>query len=188
MYKLKQLKRLALTNEDVFLADLSTMRFRYACHSFVVRNAAIFVEEEGKTHKLIPFKGTLPRKYHSGYERASIKFGGITSKSNSFAIKIDQKRKHPDFVYAVLEFEKGDAPFLGFSVIFSGERTLKRTNDEIITAEALLGIGYLKDVEDVEAAFALGEKVAQGKIFDILDDTADDDDDDGVITIKIGDK
>ena len=64
----------------------------------------------------------------------------------------------------------------------------KELSPENITAEALLGIGYLKDVEDVEAAFALGEKVAQGKIFDILDNTADDDDDDGVITIKIGDK
>lgn len=53
MYKLKQLKGLALTNKDVFLANLSTMRFRYTCHSFVVRNAAIEVSHVILLHKFI---------------------------------------------------------------------------------------------------------------------------------------
>ena len=193
MYKLKQLKELVLTNKDVFLADLTRMRFCFGGHRFIVRNAVLIVEENGEMHKLIPYRGKKPSEHYSGYEYASIKFGGITSKSNSFAIKIDKKRIRPDFVFAVLEFEKSDAPFLGFSAIFSGERILKRTEDEIITAEALLGISYLEDIEDVEAAFALGEKVAQDKILDIEDNDTDDDDDDddegdGIITIKIGDE
>lgn len=185
MYKLKQLRELSLTNKDVFLADLTRMRFCFGGHRFVVRNAVLIVEENGEMHKLIPYRGKNLSEHYSGYERASIKFGGISSKSNSFALKIDKKRVRPDFVYVVLELEKCDAPFLGFFTVFTGERTLKRTNDETITAEALLGIGYLEDYSDVEAAFALCERVSKDRFFDLDDDA---DEDDGIITIKIGDE
>ena len=185
MYKLKQLRELSLTNKDVFWADLKKMRFCFSGHRFIVRNAVLIVEENGEMHKLIPYRGKKPSEHYSGYEYASIKFGGITSKSNSFAIKIDKKRIRPDFVYVVLELEKCDAPFLGFFTVFTGERTLQRTDHETITAEALLGIGYLEDYSDVEAAFALCERVSKDRFFDLDDDA---DEDDGIITIKIGDE
>lgn len=186
MYKLKQLRELSLTNKDVFWADLTQMRFCFGGHGFVVRNAVLIVEENGEMQKFIPYKGKNHSEHYSGYEYASIKFGGISSKSNAFALKIDKKRVRPDFVYAVLELEKDDAPFLGFFTVFTGERTLKRTDDETITAEELLGIGYLEDYSDVEAAFALSERVSYDRFFDIDDD--DDNEDDGIITIKIGDE
>lgn len=185
MYKLKQLRELSLTNKDVFWADLTRMRFCFGGHRFVVRNAVLIVEENGKMQKFIPCCGKKPSEHYSGYERASIKFGGISSKSNAFALKINKKRVRPDFVYVVLELEKCDAPFLGFFTVFTGERTLQRTDHETITAEALLGIGYLEDYSDVEAAFTLSERVSKDRFFDLDDDA---DEDDGIITIKIGDE
>lgn len=187
MFKIKQLKELSLTNKDVFLADLSRMRFCFGGHRFVVRNAILIVEENGKMQKFIPYKGKKPSEHYSGYEYASIKFGGISSKSNAFALKIDKKRIRPSFVYVVLELERSEAPFLGFSTFFTGERTLDVTDVETITAETLLGISYLEDIEDVEAAFALGERIARDKILDGESD-ADNDADEGIITIRIGDE
>lgn len=187
MLKIKQLKELSLTNNDVFLADLTRMRFCFGGHRFVVRNAILIVEENGKMQKLIPYKCKKPSEHYSGYEYANIKLGGISSKSNAFALKINKKRIKPDFVYAVLELERSEARFLGFSTFFTGERTLNVTERETITAEALLGIGYLEDTEDVEAAFALGERIAQDRILDVEPD-ADNNEDEGIITIRIGDE
>lgn len=160
MTKLKNLKRLSLTDTDVFLANLQKGKMVIGGATVTVKEAAIVISENGRIRKFCPhFVAEQFDGYSDeGYECAKIKFGGIFCNDKSFVLSINDKLITPDFAFIVASYTSSNIPFDGFVLFFSNTQNISKDENVTVTKEATLGTAYLECLQDVAAAFAIADK------------------------------
>lgn len=149
-FSMKELKRLAPTNQDIFVANLAKSRMQISGTQVQLSEAITIVETNNQLRGFIPASSAHIYDAKDKFTTTPIKLGGIFNCPETFILKIAKEVIVPDFLFSVLRFTDNTSPFIGMNIIYFAETDAK---------SARLGTVFLETEADLEAALSTAERL-----------------------------